>query len=568
MRYSFVGERKEIGAHYTPKLLADFVAESIVSALPDSFQRKSIRVLDPAVGDGELLCSILEVFENSNFYDFNIHGFDTDNDAIELAKNRVSNSFPGISLTLKNDNFLEFAIKKQRQLSLFDKNDLERFEVVIANPPYVRTQIMGAGQSQKLAKQFNLSGRVDLYHAFIQGIAQVLYPGGIAGIIVSNRFLSTKSGAGVRHGILAEFDVMHIWDMGDTRLFEAAVLPAVLLLRKKNGERLLTPSRFTSIYSSKNNGPVEITKNIITALDKAGIVKTKNGEIFHVRQGNLEYGDNPKNVWRIANIESEQWLATVAGNTFCKFDDIGKIRVGVKTTADKVFIRKDWGGFQEDERPELLKPVTTHHIARRYKAKQSEIQKKIVYPHAVVQGRRIAINLDEYPKSGEYLNNHRDILEARTYVLEAGRQWYEIWVPQDPNAWGQPKIVFRDIAENPTFWMDTSGSVVNGDCYWIACKKPQQSELLWLILAVGNSTFIEKFYDHCFNNKLYAGRRRFITQYVKDFPLPDPETELSVRIIETTKKIYDLLPSGGISELEDQLDLMVWQAFGFNHKNL
>ncbi len=116
--------------------------------------------------------------------------------------------------------------------------------------------------------------------------------------------------------------------------------------------------------------------------------------------------------------------------------------------------------------------------------------------------------------------------------------------------------------------MDTSGSVINGDCYWIACKKPQQSDLLWLILAVGNSTFIEKFYDHRFNNKLYAGRRRFITQYVKNFPLPDPETELVARIIETTKKIYDLLPLGEISELEDQLDLMVWQAFGFNQKNL
>jgi len=192
MRYSLVDERKEVGAHYTPKLLADFVADGIVSAMPSSYRRKCIRVLDPAVGDGELLCSILEVFENSNFSDFNIYGFDTNSDAIELANGRITSSFPNILLRLRNENFLDFAAKKQGQLSLFEKNDndLEYFDVVIANPPYVRTQVMGAGKAQKLAKQFNLSGRVDLYHAFIQGIAQVLYPGGIAGIIVSNRFLS------------------------------------------------------------------------------------------------------------------------------------------------------------------------------------------------------------------------------------------------------------------------------------------------------------------------------------------------------------------------------------------
>ena len=38
-----------------------------------------------------------------------------------------------------------------------------------------------------------------------------------------------------------------------------------------------------------------------------------------------------------------------------------------------------------------------------------------------------------------------------------------------------------------------------------------------LLLAVANSSFITKFYDIAFHNKLYAGRRRFMTQYVKKF---------------------------------------------------
>lgn len=93
-------------------------------------------------------------------------------------------------------------------------------------------------------------------------------------------------------------------------------------------------------------------------------------------------------------------------------------------------------------------------------------------------------------------------------------------------------------------------------------------DLLWLILAVGNSSFLETLYDHRFNNKLYAGRRRFMTQYVEKFPLPNPETELSRRIVYLAKRIYDLMPSPNAKNLEEELDQLVWQAFGFaNQRN-
>ena len=68
--------------------------------------------------------------------------------------------------------------------------------------------------------------------------------------------------------------------------------------------------------------------------------------------------------------------------------------------------------------------------------------------------------------------------------------------------------------------MDLDGTIVNGDCYWLAATDDKTTVLLWLALAVGNSSFIEAFYDRRFNNKLYAGRRRFITQYVEHFPIP------------------------------------------------
>ena len=135
-------------------------------------------------------------------------------------------------------------------------------------------------------------------------------------------------------------------------------------------------------------------------------------------------------------------------------------------------------------------------------------------------------------------------------------------MPQDPSAWSSPKLVFPDISDKPIFWIDIDGGIVNGECYWLRCENDSEQDLLWLALAVANSTFIEAFYDHRFNNKLYAGRRRFITQYVEQFPLPDPMREEAKAIIALTKEIHAKLPSAEANDLAIELDELVWSVFG------
>ncbi len=110
--------------------------------------------------------------------------------------------------------------------------------------------------------------------------------------------------------------------------------------------------------------------------------------------------------------------------------------------------------------------------------------------------------------------------------------------------------------------MDKQGGIVNGECYWLKCENDNEEDLLWLALAVANSTFIEVFYDHRFNNKLYAGRRRFITQYVEQFPLPDPNREDAKAIVDLTKGIYCKLPSAEADGLMRELDERIWRVFG------
>lgn len=391
-------------------------------------------------------------------------------------------------------------------------------------------------------------------------MAYVLKPGGIAGIIVSNRFMTTKSGKTIRQAIRKHFYIHHVWDLGDTKLFDAAVLPAVLLVEKEEGKERASSS-FTSIYASTNQ-PTQQATDVIAALDCNGVVEINDGRRFSIKKGILDINTSPDAIWRVVTAVNNDWLSTVEAHTWRCFGDIGKIRVGVKTCADKVFIRTDWHEMLVTKQPELLRPLTTHHIARRFRADKTKKTRHILYPHESVNGKRHAVDLRLYPRTAKYLEQHRSTLERRTYVMDSGRQWYEIWVPQDPSRWEAPKLVFRDISEQPTFWMDLEGSIVNGDCYWLMSDKPDNSDLLWLALAVANSSFIEAFYDQSFNNKLYSGRRRFMTQYVERFPLPDIELSHSRSIIALTKQIYETVDTNTAVELADQLDTMVWEAFG------
>lgn len=568
-RYKTVTEEKAGGATYTPKNLADFVASQILRASHGTKSRDPIRVLDPATGDGELLISLLEQLDRPGVGAIEVHGFETDVRALNIVTARIKQSFPKVALHLAHGNFLEFVLDQARPHDnggLFQQDVAPSYDLIIANPPYVRTQIMGAGQAQLLAGQFGLAGRIDLYYAFIVGMAHVLKPGGVGGIIVSNRFMTTKSGGVVRQAILKHFNVRHVWDLGDTKLFDAAVLPAVLLVERQEGKQQTTAD-FTSIYAT-TDAPTEQATDVIGALAYDGVVAVKDGRHFVVKNGKLDTSVATDMVWRVATVAGDEWLAAVKANTWRHFGDIGKIRVGVKTCADKVFIRSDWDSMPEETRPELLRPLTTHHVARQFRACATKKSRHILYPHESVNGRRRAVDLAAYPKARAYLEQHRETLEGRTYVVEGGRQWYEIWVPQDPSSWDAPKLVFRDISEVPTFWLDLDGSIVNGDCYWLVSERPQDAELLWLAAAVANSSFIEAFYDHSFNNKLYAGRRRFITQYVEWFPLPDPALPQSRSIIAMAKQIYDGIGSSKSDALAAELDGLIWKAFGVASKEV
>ena len=525
MRYTEVSDIKANGVVYTPSIMADYLAREMVNTvMPNQYNK--IRILDPAVGDGELIISLLSYIYNIKpNAEVTVVGFETDSNTIDFTVDRIESSYPLTHVEIYNSDFIETVISSRFLLGYFD--------YIIANPPYVRTQILGAEKAQRISMFTGLSGRVDIYYAFIILAEQLLSEDGVAGFITSNKFMTVKAGKAVREHLENRVHLKQITDFGDTKIFNAAVLPCIIVFSSKdysNGK-----PHFTSIYQTNDFITNERFDNVFEAIDMSGIFSLKDGRSFEFKQGELET-DNSGSPWRLVNKKSSDWLNQIESNTWKCFSDIGKIRVGIKTTADSVFIKEKWP--EDDLTPELLMPLITHRNAGQIVSNNCSFW-EVLYPHTMHNGKKVAVNLEMYPNSLCYLQKHREQLESREYVKKAGRNWFEIWVPQNPQSWKNRKIVFRDISEEPQFWLDDSGAVVNGDCYWIDVFSETTNDELMLALAVANSSFIEEYYDIKFNNKLYARKRRYMTQYVETFPIPNPSSDAAKNAISLVNEIIE-----------------------------
>jgi adenine-specific DNA-methyltransferase len=557
---------KERGAHYTPPDLARFLAANVVSHVPPLI---ALRILDPACGDGELLEAVAvhlpsDVRRTSTFF-----GMENDDHALADTRRRLSLLPDPPRVELIHTDFLAWT-QTFRQPRMFEeeRDRPERFDIVIANPPYVRTQVLGADIAKQLSVSYGLTGRVDLYHAFALAMTHVLKEGGVLGLLCSNRFLSVQSGASLREVLIDSYELHDIFDLGDTKLFEAAVLPAIVVGTRRTGNEK-SYCRFTKIYELHDKKIKETVgfPDALSAINAQieGIVHVK-GHDYRIERGTLASPAEPSEPWRISSPERESWLARIKLFAPKTFADLVKIRVGVKTTADNVFIRDDWETLPYQLRPEeeLLRPLLSNDVAEQWWPTQPERQPYILYTHTVESGRRSPIDLEKYPRTKRYFEAHREQLSSRKYVIEAGRRWYEIWVPQNPDDWQKPKVVFSDISRTPRFFLDKGGSVVDGNCYWFTADN---EDCLYLLLAVANSSFILRYYDLVCGNRLYAGRRRFITQYVERFPVPRLDSTIAQRIIAATRRLCESGPdSKATRQLSAAIDWDVWNSLGLSEE--
>ena len=553
-RIDELSEKKKTGATFTPSRLADYLSSKIVSYCCNLSDRT---ILDPACGDASLLISISKI---SNYSIGKIIGFDTNinyvNEAIKKLKEININNYE-----IYNNDFLKLSNNK---IDLFSETKItEHADIIIANPPYVRTQNLGSEKSKQIAKDFGLKGKLDLYFPFLIGMTNILKENGILGVITSNRYLTTKSGADIRRFLLDNYDILEVIDLGDSQLFDAAVLPAILIAKKKKQDNKISSySKFTRLYETNHVHENIIHMNSIYDILESGISGTYqiHNKTFSYTTGILKYSSNKTDIWRMTNDAENSFINIIQDNTYCHIGDIFKVRVGIKSCADNVFIRSHWDESILSEQ-ELFRQMISRENIQRWTCSTSNLT-KVLYPHYDKDGKRAVYDLDEYPKVKSYLFQHKEQLENRSYLIASGRKWYEMWVPQNPQLWNYPKIVFPDISTKALFSYDESGAIVNGNCYWIAALTEYQKRILLLIEGIANSDLMDKYHNICFNNKLYSGRRRYLSQYIEKYPLPNPDSQFSNNIIKIVEQLNNTTDEFILEYLTKDLNQNVNYAFG------
>jgi hypothetical protein len=377
--------RKLLGIHYTPEAIIDYIVRHTIQPCLENADSEAIRnitVVDPACGAGlfllrafDLICHFwMEHFEHVSAEDAryilenSLYGVDIDESAVQAARDNLMRKARDFGVeTADLDHAicqgdalirpvshgqLEMPFDAEQSGEIFDWHGRfpqvfaqGGFDCIIGNPPYIRIQHIQP--LERRAKYIELyktaSGRFDIAGLFIELADSITKPGGRIGYIVSNKLLSINGASGLRNFILKHYNLTEIIDLTDTKLFAAAILPMILIMER-------TPPRAKSLlYTSiqevetthQSSFPVE---HLLSPLEKRQIPSRMNvewnGRHFRIERFESPMPSNKKRVWTFHHPTEREILEKLRKNAFCTLDSIAcKISVGLKTTADDVFIK-------------------------------------------------------------------------------------------------------------------------------------------------------------------------------------------------------------------------------------
>ena len=535
---------KKDGVIYTPIELGEYMARKMFDSFKGDFSKDKVySIVDPSCGTGDLLEAAVNVATEKGI-SVKVIGFDIDEEVVSIAKEKFCDR--GIDCNFFVDDFLSFSLSNGYEGTLLDGNRIT-YDFIISNPPYIRTQHLGEEYSKQLSKQFGLKGKIDIYQAFYSAYPSVMHENSIMSVITSNKFISNKTGKSLRKLLHEKFYLEEVIDLGDSKVFDAAVLPAILVGRLN--DEFQKETKFYSLYEARLDKGTLLSegKSIFYVINKeltGEYVIGKQGYIG--KKGVIVFPRDYGEPWVLSSSEDLEWANKLEQFFSFKVKDFGKVRVGIKTTADNVFLNPDFDNYSIES--DLIHPIFNSKAASRWKV-TNDINElpRILYPMKAGDGKRKAepVDLSQFPIAKSYLESYFEQLDGRQYIKKAKRQWYEIWVPQDPKLWSKPKLVSK-----ANFIFDNDGLYVDGNCYWFVEKK-NNIDILFLILGVCNSNVLKRYHEIKFQNKLYSNKYRYISQYIEEYPVPDLNLDESKKIINIVK---ELVIEGGNPIKEKEID--------------
>jgi adenine-specific DNA-methyltransferase len=183
--------RKAGGLYLTPTRVAEFMARLVDS------NRKRVRLLDPAAGSGTLSCAVVQhlALANDLLQEIDLVAYETDpdlQDALDIILGDLKRwaAMRGIKLRVrleKRDFILANSESLKSTGQLFDGWTLDRFDIVIANPPYFKIPKFDRRAQGATAIVY---GQPNIYALFMAASSALLHKDGEFVFITPRSFAS------------------------------------------------------------------------------------------------------------------------------------------------------------------------------------------------------------------------------------------------------------------------------------------------------------------------------------------------------------------------------------------
>ena len=472
----------------------------------------AVRLLDPACGSGAFLIEafdqlhaayqasndrLQELLGHRTLFDLdkrilenNLYGVDLNEEAIEICRLSlwIKTAEPGKALTsldhtirvgnsiVADPAYSAKAFDWQTAFpEVFKKGG---FDVVVANPPYVRQELLSPIKPYLESAYRAYHGMADLYVYFYELGLRLLKPGGLLSYVVTNKWMKAGYAEPLRRLFQDQAWIQSVVDFGHAKqIFEEAdVFPSIIVARRPTDAPKPETARLCSIPREQLR-----IDDLSRQIEQEGIV--------------LPLAQLGADAWQLESAGVNGLLSKIRGNgvPLAEYAGVKPYR-GIVTGCNEAF---------------LIDGVTRDAIIGR-DAKSAEI----IHPYLRGQdiGRwccewaglwmiftRRGIDIDAYPAVKQHLEKFRSALEPKPADWTGewpGRKpgkyhWFEI---QDSieywREFGKPKIMYQDIAWRPQFCLDRGGRFSNNTVHFVV------SDDKWL-LAVLNSPLAWWFSWRC-----------------------------------------------------------------------
>ncbi|RLA08782.1 MAG: N-6 DNA methylase [Gammaproteobacteria bacterium] len=426
-------KEKLTGQIWTPFYIVDKILDDIKYDGSDVLGKT---ILDPACGDGRFLIKIAQrIIKYSKLCDLqhnlnNIYGWDIDKKAIKIARQKLDKIIQPydicVNWNLKICNSLQ---QINGQIDLFsDKKQIQKFDFIVGNPPYIRIQHLNESTRQYIKKNYSFCkmGSTDIYIAFYELALNLLKNDGVCGYISPNSFFYTDTAKYLREYFQDHKNLLQVSNYGTIQLFENAITYSAIVIFNKQ---------------QQNNFLYQLAEN--------------NTDF---KQRYIDFKELTQySFWQLATKK----LKIKKG---IKLKDIADIHVGLTTLADKIYmmplykkegdyiyLKSKYNGVIQIEKS-ICKPIIK---ASRIKSSDEPIKEFVVFPYKkTTDGNRIIKEQElkqKYPLAYAYLSSNKDILLKRDNGKKNKVVWYAFGRSQGLLTSFGEKILLSPMNKKPNF---------------------------------------------------------------------------------------------------------------------